>query len=106
MYGKMFDGPQHGTPPAAVSINMFRIGTFGSEAYSKEMNKAWLSGIQQRNEQSMVIQPAVCFSVLLACEELTLSFIRQKPNNIMLRQQTFFNINEQKNSIYAIHTSR
>ena len=47
-----------------------------------------------------LVEPAVCFSHLLACEELIHSFIRQKANNIMLRQQTFFNICEPKISIY------
>ena len=34
------------------------------------------------------------------------SFIRQNQNNIMLRQQTFFNIYEPKISIYDIYTSQ
>ena len=36
-----------------------------------------------------LVEPAVCFSELLACKELINSFIRQNPNNIILRQQTF-----------------
>ena len=41
-----------------------------------------------------LVEPAVCFSELLACKELIHSFIRQNPNNIILRQQTFVNIYE------------
>ena len=52
-------------------------------------------------------EPAFCFSDLLSCEELIHSFIRQKPNNIMLRQQTiYFNIHDPKISINDIHTSQ
>ena len=40
--------------------------------------------------QGQLVQPTVCFSDLQACEELSHSFIVQKPNNIMLRQQTLF----------------
>ena len=43
-----------------------------------------------------LLEPAVCFSELLACKELIHSFIRQNPNNIILRQQTFVNIYESK----------
>ena len=39
--------------------------------------------------QGQPVEPAICFSDLYACEELIHSFIQQ-PNNIMLRQQTFF----------------
>ena len=39
--------------------------------------------------QGQLVEPAVCFSDLWAFEELMNSFIRQKQNNIMLRQQTF-----------------
>ena len=50
--------------------------------------------------QGQLVKPPVCFSDLFACEELIHSIIRQKPNNIMLRQQTFFfNIYESKFSI-------
>ena len=53
-----------------------------------------------------LVEPAVCFSELLACKELIHSFIRQNPNNIILRQQTFVNIHESKISIYDIYTSQ
>ena len=43
---------------------------------------------------------------LYACEELIHPFIRQKSNNIMLRQETLFNIYEPKISIYDIYTSQ
>ena len=36
-----------------------------------------------------IVEPVVCFSDLYACEELIHLFIRQKPNNIMLRQHFF-----------------
>ena len=49
---------------------------------------------------------AVCFSDLLACKELIHSFIRRKQINIMLRQRTFLNIYEPKNSIYDIYTNQ
>ena len=39
------------------------------------------------------LEPAVCFSDLWACEELIPSFIRQKPYDIMLRQQFSFLFN-------------
>ena len=47
------------------------------------------------NETRMVVQGqldehTVCFSDIKACEELIHSFIRQKPNNIRLRQQRYF----------------
>ena len=63
---------------------------------------------QQANKTRMVVQiqlvePAVCFSDLLACEELIHSLIRQMPNNIMLRQQTRFNTYEPKISVYDIY---
>ena len=53
-----------------------------------------------------LVEPAVCFSELLACKELIHSFIRQNPNNIIPRQQTFVNIYESKISIYDIYTSQ
>ena len=40
--------------------------------------------------QGQLVEPAVCYSDLQACEELIHSFIRQRPNDIMLGQQTFF----------------
>ena len=40
--------------------------------------------------QGQLVEPAVCFSDVEACEDLIHSFIRQKPNNIILRQQIFF----------------
>ena len=59
--------------------------------------------------QGQLVEPVVCFSNVQACEELIHSIIKQKPNNIMLRQsqQTFFfNIYEPKISIYDIYTSQ
>ena len=53
--------------------------------------------------QVQLVEPAVCFSDLLACEEMIHSFIRQMPNNIMLRQQTCFHIYESKISVYDIY---
>ena len=53
-----------------------------------------------------LVEPAVCFSELLACKELIHSCIRQNPNNIILRQQTFVNIYEWKISIYDIYNSQ
>ena len=44
--------------------------------------------------QGQLVKPAVCFSDLYACEELIHSFIWHKLNNIMLKQQTPFNIYE------------
>ena len=66
---------------------------------------------QQEHKTRMVVQvqlveSAICFSDILAYEELIHSFIRQKPNNIMLRQQTILNIYEPKISIYDIYTSQ
>ena len=43
--------------------------------------------------QGQLLEPSICL-----CDP----FIRQKPNNIMLRQQIFFNIYEPKLSIYDI----
>ena len=40
-------------------------------------------------DQGQLVEIAVSFSDLQAYEELIISFIRQKSNNIMLRQQTF-----------------
>ena len=55
--------------------------------------------------QGQLVEPTVCLSdVKKACETLIHSFIRQKPNNIMLGQQTFFfNIYEPKISVYVIY---
>ena len=46
--------------------------------------------------QRQLVGPAVCLSDLQACEELIHSFIRQRPNNIMLSQEAIFTISEQK----------
>ena len=40
--------------------------------------------------KGQLVEPTICFSDLYACEELIDSLIRHQPNNIMLRQQTFF----------------
>ena len=56
--------------------------------------------------QVQLVEPAVCFSDLQACEEMIHSFIRQKQKNIMLRQHFCFNIYEPKLSIYDIYTSQ
>ena len=53
--------------------------------------------------KGQLVEPAVYFSVLKAREALIHSFIRQKPNNIMLREEIFSNIYESKNSIYDIY---
>ena len=54
--------------------------------------------------QGQLVEPAICFSDLKARDELIHSFIRQKPNNIVLRRKTVFNIYEPKiliNDIYS-----
>ena len=56
--------------------------------------------------QAQLVGPAIFFRDLKAREELIHSFIRQKVNNILLRQNTFFNIYEPKISIYDIYTSQ
>ena len=56
--------------------------------------------------QVHILEPAICFSDLLVYEELIPSFIRQKPNKIMLRQQIIFNIYAPKISIYDIYTNQ
>ena len=48
----------------------------------------WVDNWKPEREDNFV-EPAVCFSDLKAYEELSHSFIKQKPNNITLRQQTF-----------------
>ena len=54
--------------------------------------------------QGQLVEPVVCFSDQKARENLIHSFIRQKPNNVMLRQQTFFNIYEpQKFILWYLH---
>ena len=56
--------------------------------------------------QGQLVEPAICVRELKAsCEELIYSFIRHKPNNIMLRQHFFFNIYEPRISICDIYTS-
>ena len=53
--------------------------------------------------QRQLVRPAICLSDLQACAELIHSFIRERPNNIMLRQETIFTISEPKISIYDIY---
>ena len=55
--------------------------------------------------KGQLIERTVCFSEQQACDELIYSFIRQKPNNIMLRQQTVF-FYEPKVSSYDTYTSQ
>ena len=40
--------------------------------------------------QRQLVEPAVCFIDLQDCKAMIHPFIRQQPNNIMLRQQTLF----------------
>ena len=54
--------------------------------------------------QGQLVELAICFSDQKDCEELSHLFIRQKPNEIILRQKSFFNNYEPKNSIYDIYT--
>ena len=44
--------------------------------------------------QGQFAEPTICFSDLQACKELSHSFIRQKPSNNMLRQQTLIFMNQ------------
>ena len=46
--------------------------------------------------QGQLLKPAICFIDLKTCEELIHSFIRQEPNNIMLRQETILMLMNQK----------
>ena len=53
--------------------------------------------------QAQLVEPTVCFSDIKACEEL-IHLFRQKPNNIVCRQQTLFLIFMNQTLYFMIFT--
>ena len=76
--------------------NMLHLQVFGNVYEEKQifwLPVCWLgqwSPSTRMVVQGQLVEPAICFNDQQACKELIHSFISQKPNNIILRQQIFF----------------